>query len=207
MTWLLALVGLLSAVPLGLALADIAPDWTRQPTAPWFGGGVLAGAAIGWLLVRKLPLLPILEHEMTHLLTALALFRRPRQLLAADGGGEVVYDGRGSTLIRLAPYAVPTLTLLALPFAPLVAQAQRPWFVALLGLTWGYHALTSLLETRPQQPDLRQGGLIPSFVAVAAFATLLFGVTAVAAVGRMPLVERWLQLGLQRGRALLSLLT
>jgi hypothetical protein len=205
-TWLLALLGLLTAVPLGLALGDVWPAWTRQATAPWFGAGALGGAALGWLLVRQLPLLPILEHEMTHLLTALALFRRPRQLLAADGGGEVVYDGRGSTLIRLAPYAVPTLTLLALPFAPLVAVAQRPWFVALLGLTWGYHALTSLHETRPHQPDLRQGGLVPSFVAVAAIGTVLFGATALAAVGRTPLVERWLQFGLQRARGLLSLL-
>lgn len=193
------------AVPLGWATGDVAQAWFRHPLALWFGGGAVAGLLVGWFLERRVPFLPILEHELTHLLVALALFRKPRHLRVAESDGEVVYDGRGSTFIRLAPYAVPTLTLVALAFSPLVAAAWRPEYALLLGLTWGYHVFTSLSETRPHQPDLREGGVIPSFVAVATMGSVLFTLAALAAVGRTPMLERWFDHGYARARTLASL--
>jgi hypothetical protein len=205
MTWVLALVGVLTAVPLGWAAADVAPTWVRHAGAPWFGGGAALGLLLGWVLDKRLPLLPVLEHELTHLLAALALFRRPRHLRAADEGGEVVYDGRGSTFIRLAPYAVPTLSLLALPVMPFVAPAWARHAVGLVGVTWGYHVWTTLTETRSHQPDLRAGGLVASYVAVASLGTVLFALAAIGAVGHGALLESWLHHGMSRARHLLSL--
>lgn len=200
MIWVLALLSVAAAVPLGWALGEVWGPWTEAPYARPFVYGALGGVAGAWLVGRLAPMLAILEHELTHLLVALLLLRRPLRISADGRGGETVYEGRGSTLIRLAPYVLPTFTLLALPLASWVHPAQRVAFVVVLGVTWGFHVYTGVAEAHPSQPDLARGGRLPSYLAVLGLSTLFYPGSALAAVGGWPLVSRWLDLGY--GRAL-----
>ena len=39
---------------------------------------------------------------------------KPLRIVVSSHGGETVYEGRGSVLIRLAPYVLPSTTLIGL---------------------------------------------------------------------------------------------
>ncbi len=204
MVWLLALLSLGAGVPLALALPDVWPHVRSAPQAVPFAWGALGGAAATLVVLRVARMVPILEHELTHLLVALLLFRRPLAIEAREDGGEAVYTGRGSTLIRLAPYVLPTFTLLGLGLAQLAdPRFGRPIVVA-LGATWGFHVLTGLAESGPDQPDLREGGLVPSYAAVVGLGAILYPLAALGSIGGLPLVRRWLGHALVHAERLLG---
>ena len=106
------------------ALLDCAMRLARQPDAGWF----LAGAAVGVIvcrpLLRRLPVLETFEHELTHAVAALCLLRGVRRFKVTWRRGGYVEHQSGSRLgddvIGLAPYMVPTATLAAALFTPLV---------------------------------------------------------------------------------------
>ncbi len=191
MPWLVAGISICLAGPLGWALVLLWPAWWAAPGAQAFALGAADGAVGGWAIHRGVPMLAVLEHELTHLVVALMLLRRPISIGAGPGGGETVYTGRGSTLIRLAPYVLPTFTFAGLAFAPLVRSRYETGLVAVLGVTWGFHVLTGVIESHPRQPDLRRGGLLPSYVAVVGMSIVLYPLAAIASVGGWPLVRRW----------------
>ncbi len=191
MHWIIAGVAVCASVPLGAALVEVWPALVAAPSAKTFAMGALAGAISGWLVQRFVPMLAVLEHELTHLVVALLLLRRPISIGAGPGGGETVYTGRGSTLIRLAPYFLPTFTILGLSLAPLVRSRFEPYLVGALGVTWGFHVLTGVIESHPRQPDLRTGGLVASYAAVLGLGVVLYPLAALASVGGWPLVRRW----------------
>lgn len=191
MPWIVAGVAVFAALPLGRALVEVWPLWMAAPSAKAFVAGAAGGAVAGWLTHRFVPMLTVLEHELTHLLCAVVLLRRPIALDASPGGGETVYTGRGSVLIRLAPYVLPTFTLVGLLLAPLVRSRYESGLVAVLGLTWGFHVLTGVIESHPGQPDLRSGGLLASYIAVIGLSVVFYPLAAIASVGGWPLVSRW----------------
>lgn len=191
MPWIIAVVSVCVAVPLGWALVGIWPAWWAAPSAQTFALAALAGAGAGWAIHRYVPMLAVLEHELTHLLVAVLLLRRPISIGAGPGGGETVYTGRGSALIRLAPYVLPTFTFLGLALAPVVRSRYETGLVVTLGVTWGFHVLTGVVESHPRQPDLRRGGLLASYLAVVGLSVVLYPLAALASVGGWPLVRRW----------------
>ncbi len=191
MPWIVAGVAALAALPLGRALVEVWPIWFAAPTAKAFVVGAAGGAVAGWLVHRFVPMLAVLEHELTHLLAAVLLLRRPVAIGAGPDGGETVYTGRGSVLIRLAPYVLPTFTLVGLALAPLVRTRYETGFVVALGVTWGFHVLTGVVESHPRQPDLQRGGLLASYVAVVCLSVVFYPLAAIASVGGWPLVRRW----------------
>lgn len=204
MIWLLAALGVAVAGPLLAAVPALWPQVLAAPAAPLFGATALAGLLVGLVLHRAVPFLPILEHELTHMLAAICLLRRPLGVRADHAGGDTTYSGRGSTLIRVAPYVLPTVTLVALAARPILrADLQGP-LVGVLGLTFGAHVFTGVVEAHPQQPDLRQGGLIPSYTAIITWGLAIHWATALAAIGGWGLVRAWLAAGWSRALTLLA---
>jgi hypothetical protein len=124
--------------------------------------GLLGLAPLLFLFRRRLAFFATLEHEMTHLLVGLLCFKRPESLHAsAHAGGEVrLYAGKVNFVIGLAPYFLPTLSYLVLPFPLVVQERLELGVLALMGASVAYHVLSTVEELSFQQPDLREAGLL-----------------------------------------------
>jgi len=199
LTWVAGLLFGLAAVPLALALPEVWPAFRAGAHLQPFLLGAGAGAVATLLVLRFAPMLAVLEHELTHMLVALLHLRLPLSLNAAREGGEVTYTGDSAFLIRLAPYVLPTFTLLLLALLPAVATAHQTTLRALVGLTWGFHVTTALQETRPHQPDLKTGGRIPAFLGVAGLGLFFYAGTALWGARDFGLVQEWLSRALRAG--------
>lgn len=151
-----------------------------------------AGAGGYFLFARWLDRLPImgtffstLEHELTHAFVALLTLHRVVSLRSSwRNGGHVRFIGRGNWLIMLAPYFLPTISLLLIPFFVLAPTPIRQVFAALLGISWGYHAWSTVRETHRGQTDLQRAGWIFSwlFLPTANLITMM-GTLAIASSG------------------------
>jgi len=198
-----AILGVLVGVPLALAAPDVWPLVQGDADAWPFGGAALMGAALTVLVLKFVPVFAVLEHELTHMLVAILHLRRPLSLSAGAREGEVTYTGESAFLIRLAPYVLPTVTLALLFAEPLFASTHQRTHVLLCGATWGYHVTTLLEEARPHQPDLREGGLVRSFIALLGLGVVFYGGAALWAIGDFDLVETWGRAGLDEAARVL----
>lgn len=124
-----------------------------------FVGGIGASTLLWFLFIRRNMFLAVLEHELTHMLTALLLLKIPINLHAShQEGGEVQWRGPqfGNWLVTLAPYFLPTPTVLLLAFGWMVSEAFMPTYIGMLGFTTGFNLWSTLKETRFSQPDLQK---------------------------------------------------
>jgi hypothetical protein len=148
-----------------------------------------AGAyALFWLVVIRrrahLGFLATFEHELTHALFAWATLHRVIGFRATlRSGGHIRYVGRGNWLIAVAPYFFPTVSLLVilvlhwLPGRHLVAGG------AVLGATIAYHVLSTWSDAHRHQSDLREAGLLFSFLFLTAANALVLGLLISFACG------------------------
>jgi len=150
---------------------ELSPDIAAFPTTiKLFSFGGLTFFAV-WLLFRKqfLYRFAVFEHELTHLLVAKLFFLKtlrfevsPRKHI--EGQVVVGVEGRGaftniiSVFFSLAPYYIPTLTLLAFLLYPLLPAGMRPFFFFVIGATTMYHLLTTVLEFGFHQADIQKHG-------------------------------------------------
>jgi hypothetical protein len=167
-----ALAKLVVAVLLPLLGAGYAVAAWRLAESAWPAPGHLLPFAIGaaacvplWIAARRvgglaapLEFFMTLEHELTHLIVGLLFLKRPHSLRAsATGHGEVVLYG-DNFVILLAPYFLPTISLALMPL-PLVLRGELlAGYFALLGLTVGYHVLSTVHELSPRQTDIARSG-------------------------------------------------
>lgn len=135
-----------------LALAEGAVALARSPDAWLLGAGTIAGVLVARPLLAAFPVLETFEHELTHALAAVCLLRGVRRFkVTLHRGGYVEHapGGRlGDDLIGLAPYLAPTLTLGTAAVAPAVPPAARGPYLAAVGLTFGYHLVSTAREIR-----------------------------------------------------------
>lgn len=204
LTWILGVVFGLLAVPLALAVPQVWSAFLGGDHLRTFALGALGGGLATVVVIRKAPFLAVLEHELTHMVVALLHLRLPLSLNAGKEGGEVTYTGDSAFLIRLAPYVLPTFTIALLALSPAIASPHQTALRAAIGVTWGYHVVTTLEETRPNQPDLKTGGRVPAFLGVAGLGLLFYVGSALWAVDDFGLCRTWLERGVQTARHLVS---
>lgn len=115
--------------------------------------GTICGAAFDWYVVRRrLPVFGTFEHELTHAAASLLFFRRVhRFVVTMRSGGHIVHSGGfgggfGDDFIGLAPYLLPTFTAIAVLITPLIGLVPSAWWVAFVGLTFGYHTCSGVRE-------------------------------------------------------------
>ena len=101
----------------------------------------------------------VLEHELTHVLFALATLHPVTGFRATFyAGGHVRWQGRGNWLIYVSPYFFPTACVAIIAVAALVPDAWRWWADALLGAATAYHITSTMQETHGGQTDLAHVG-------------------------------------------------
>jgi hypothetical protein len=189
--WPVALAGVLLLPGLAVALARVVEVIAGDP-APSYP--FLAGLG-GYLLVHLLVLrrrtlgtfLVTFEHEITHAIFAWLTFHRVVGFRASlRGGGHVRYLGRGNWLISIAPYFVPTLSLLALAVIYFLPERHLAIGSAALGATVSYHLVSTWAETHRNQTDLREVGFLFSALFLIPANAFVLIVVLAAACGLSP---------------------
>jgi len=108
-----------------------------------------------------------IEHELTHTLFALLTFHKIIDFKASDKhGGYMQYSGvgGGNWLITIAPYFFPTFSMFIIVFIYFFEPKFYSFLVMLLGYSTLYHIHSTYYETTLSQPDIKEVGLIFSFL-------------------------------------------
>lgn len=138
-----------------------------------------AGAFLAlWLVVLRprtaLHYLVTLEHELTHALVALLTFHRvPGVISTIRGGGHVRYTGRGNWLISIAPFVVPTFSLIVLAVS--IWLHERHILGGVLGFTLAWNIVGNWSPAHRHHGDHREAGTIFAFLFIACGNLLVFG--------------------------------
>jgi hypothetical protein len=173
--------------------------------------GFIVGLLLDYVLLKRVPGLETFEHELTHAVAALMFFRRVTGFVVTRHEGGTCghsggFGGRlGDDFIGLAPYVLPTFTFLLVAIRPLLPQRLFPWFDIGIGLTFGYHLLSTVRETKEgwhtnwfasagdgelSQTDLGSRGLFFSVVYIFAVSLAILGLlSAVVALGYSGIVN------------------
>ena len=177
---------------------------------------ISCGALLGILLHRyvlsKIAGYETFVHEMTHAIAALMLFRRVTDFVATRHQGGYVYYGNGwggelgNEFIGLAPYTLPIFTLFSTLARPLVPQYWFPWFDFFIGVTFGFHLLSTAHQIRLNwtsrrfvragaetyiQSDFAQRGCLYSAIGIACVTTAVHGLLIAVILYGFPGIARW----------------
>lgn len=180
----LALVALPGAV---LAFGEAIEAIARRP-APlgYFAAGAAAYlVAFEGLLKRTWfgTYFSTLEHELTHAAAALATFHPVRGLrVTRHQGGHVQIVNGTNWLISLAPYFVPSLTLVLLAAFEVAAPRTSGLVDAVLGASFAYHLASTLRETHARQPDFRAANRVFALLFLPAANVVVIGVLVAVAL-------------------------
>ena len=136
--------------------ADFMPFWGR-----------LVGYFVLWKLFFRYSgsFLPTLEHELTHVIFAVATGHRIVDFnVRWKSGGHVAYvGGVGNWLITISPYVFPLLLLIALP-SMLVWVEEPALRGGLLGMIFSFELISTWRQIHSKQPDLIKVGWVFCFL-------------------------------------------
>ncbi len=109
----------------------------------------------------------------------------------------------GSNLwITLAPYFLPTISFVVLPFAWLASAKAERTLLAVLGASVIYHLLSTWSEVGVVQSDFRKAGILQSLLLLPVANLICYGVILAFVAGGLQGVVNF-----TRGGALRTLLT
>ncbi len=155
--------------------------------------GALVFLVVWVVFNKRVYAFSVFEHELTHVLVAKLFFLKtlhfevsPRKHI--EGQVVVGVQGRGiltqpiSVIFSLAPYYIPTLTLLAFAVFPLLSKGMYPLFYFVIGFTVMYHLLTTFLEFGFHQADIQKHGEYFSTAFIILGNIIFFGIALVVVV-------------------------
>ena len=101
----------------------------------------------------------------------------------------VQHSGRniGGIFISLAPYCLPIVTYLILFFRIIGADSMLYVFDLFIGFSLAFHVVCFWKQTRPNQPDIKQYGIIGSYLFIAI--ALLFNASIILMSIRKGIVD------------------
>ena len=126
----------------------------RHEVVLFLGLGFVLGFGLDQIVFRRLGGFETFEHELTHAVASLLFFRRVTAFkVTSREGGWMEYTGGfggmlGDDFIGLAPYVLPTFTVISVLVRPLLRQGGFPWFDLWIGATLGFHTWSTIRETR-----------------------------------------------------------
>jgi len=146
-----------------------------------------------------------LEHELTHALFAVLTFHRVTSIKTTwRQGGAMHYEGGGNWLITIAPYFVPTLSLVVMAVMFFLDGGGPRWLHIGLGATVSYHATSTWIETHREQTDLQEVGFLFAFLFLPAANVLSYGLIFAVVVGGWPAGSGYLSAAYSSALALAS---
>lgn len=162
---------LLASVGYMVEIFDVSLELaTLPPQVKVFAYGGLAFLVVWWLFKKRFMYrFSVFEHELTHVLVAKLFLLKtlkfdvsPRKHI--EGQVVVGVQGRGrltniiSVFFSLAPYCLPTLTLLVFALYPLLGIRMPSVFFFAVGFTAMYHLWTTFREFGFHQADIQKHG-------------------------------------------------
>lgn len=156
-----------------LNLLHVVADGTRDRFLPLPAVALLAGFGV-WLVLYLIAPRPVrsyvLAHELTHAVWGLIMGARVSKLKVGREGGSVTLS-RTNIWITLAPYFFPFYTMIVVlvySLASLFVDLTRfePWWIGLIGGTWGFHVTFTVSSLLQRQPDIQQYGYILSYALI-----------------------------------------
>ena len=145
-------------------------SYSSLPLSTW---GLVIGFTLWVFLFFCLPRPTrsyVLAHELTHALWGWVMGARVKRMRISRNGGSVTLS-KSNFLIALAPYFFPLYTVLVIAGYYILSlfvdlRTYEPFWLGLVGLTWGFH-LTFTVETLLQhQPDIRETGRLFSYALI-----------------------------------------
>ena len=136
----------------------------NQPPEQYFIIGFVIFLPLWILYLKDRHFYSTFEHELTHLLVGLIFLKKPAHFTVThDTGGETGLYG-GNFIITLAPYFLPTLSLIILPFYLIISHEYQLYFISFFGFVVCYHICSTIQEFSYRQPDIIKSGKLFSTV-------------------------------------------
>jgi hypothetical protein len=177
---LFSLLQLLPAEPSG---------WTT-----WALPAGFAVSAAGFFLLPRPFRTYVLAHELTHAAWGMLMGAKVGKMKVGKTGGHVMLS-KSNFIISLAPYFFPFYTGLVIAlwyglsfFFDL--SLYEPWWLAAVGLTWGFHVTFTVYMLSQRQPDIQENGRIFSYVIIY-FANLFFAALWIIVIGAPTFRSAW----------------
>lgn len=199
---LLKLLTGLAMLPLCVALAR-SLGWLAVEMASPAGRAQCAGLAIGFALwvfcyfTMPRPMWSyVLGHEMTHALWTFLFGGRASGMHVSDRGGHVQVT-KTNVWIDLSPYFFPFYTMLVLAAYGITAHfvdvsVYRPFWMGLIGLTWGFHLTFTLSLLAVHQTDVQAHGRVFSYALIYAVNAFGVGLCVALLAGGRAFAGAWL---------------
>jgi hypothetical protein len=158
-------------------------------TSGWTVWALPAGFVLsvtGFFLLPKPFRTYVLAHEMTHAVSGMLMGAKVGKMKVGKTGGHVMLS-KSNFIISLAPYFFPFYTGLVIALwyiagAFLDLRAYEPWWLAAVGLTWGFHVTFTVYMLTQHQPDVQENGRLFSY-AVIYLANLFFAAIWMILIG------------------------
>ena len=148
------------------------------------GEGLWLAIGAGLWLLSYLTMSPpvrtyVFGHELTHALWATLMGGKVTGFKIGETGGHVEVT-RVNFLIMLAPYFFPiytfaVVTLYALLTIVIDLSAWHPFWLTLIGFTYGFHFTFTILALAHQQSDVSENGHLFSYTVILLMNLLLVG--------------------------------
>ena len=127
-------------------------------------------SVLGFFLLPRPFRTYVLAHELSHALWGLLMGAKVGKMKVGQNGGHVMLS-KSNFLISLAPYFFPLYTGLAIAFWYGVGffydlSRWEAWWLAVVGLTWGFHVTFTVYMLTQKQPDVIENGQLFSYVII-----------------------------------------
>ena len=143
--------------------------------------GTIAFFILYSLLSNKLQYFSTFEHELTHNIWALLFFKKPRGFhVNTDGSGLFEWSGSSGLLsklfILLSPYFFPTITMFLILLSLIIKDGFISIFFLVIGISFGYHIVSTVKEMHLEQTDITENGYFTSFNTIVLMSLIMNGV-------------------------------
>jgi len=149
-------------------------------------------SVLGFFILPKPFRTYVLAHELTHAVWGMLMGAKVGRMKVGKNGGHVMLS-KSNFIISLAPYFFPFYTGLVILlwyaagwFTDLIRF--EPWWLAAVGMTWGFHVTFTVYMLAQRQPDILENGRLFSYVIIY-LANLFFVALWVIALGQPTLRE------------------
>lgn len=167
------------------ALLQSVPSQTSGMTV-WAIPAGFAVSVAGFFILPRPFRTYVLAHELTHAVWGIMMGAKVGKMKIGRNGGHVMLS-KSNFIISLAPYFFPFYTGLVIAIWCIAGlftdlSAYEPWWLAAVGLTWGFHVTFTVYMLSQRQPDIQENGRLFSYVIIY-LANLFFVTLWIAAIG------------------------